>query len=204
MIKVNNPEGAVYDADKHRYFLRGRPIVGITEALGSVGLKPSLDGIPQHTLERVRTRGSYIHAATQYEDEGDLGEIAPEHEPYLAAYRQFKKDYDFRPEPAMIERWMIHGTFYYGGIPDRGGYLGKKKAVLEVKTTVAGVEDWVEFQTALQAILLTDNAGFKPEVRCAVALFDDGKYEFRIFKDHRAQALALGAVAIASWKLGRK
>ena len=204
MITIKNPEGAVYDAENHRYFLKGRPIVGVTEALGSVGLRPSIDMIPRDTLERVWIRGNHIHAATQYEDEGDLGEVAPEHEPYLAAYRQFKKDYDFKPIPELIERWMIHGTFYYGGIPDRGGYLAGKRAVLEVKTTVAGVEDWVDFQTALQAILLSDVAGFRPEVRCAVALFDDGEYEFRMFTDQRARGIALGAISIASWKLGRK
>ena len=201
MIKITQ-EGARFDPIEHRYYLNDRRVIGLTEALGSVGIKPPLVGIPQHTLERVRNRGTRIHLLTQLDAENDLGEYAPEDQGYLDAWRKFVKDHAFRPN--IIEKFLIHQLFFYGGIPDHGCYLGDRPTTLEVKTTVAGVEPWVEIQTALQAKLLADVAGFKTTQRAAVALFEDGTYEFKVFKDHRAEAIGLAAVAIANYKLGRK
>lgn len=202
MITIPKQEGARFDPVEHRYYLNDRRVIGLTEALGSVGIKPPLVGIPQSTLERVRERGTRIHLLTQLDDENDLGEYAPEDEGYLSAWRKFKAEHDYRPE--IIEQFFIHPLYFFGGIPDRGCYLGAKKATLEIKTTVAGVEPWVDIQTALQCSLLRDVAGFNSEIRAAVALFEDGTYEFKTFKDHRAIALGLSAVAIANYKLGRK
>ena len=195
-----NPPGFRYDDAKHQYFVGDRRISGITEALQSVGLAPDLSNVPPRVLAKAQARGTAAHLLTQLLDEGDLGEYDLEHDGYKQAYEKFKADFLFVPE--VIERAICHGVYFFAGRPDRGGtvYSHKIRAVVEIKTT-DGIEDWVEFQVALQQLLL-EHIGFGPiGLRMAVSLRPDGTYSTRTFKNPQARQIALGAVAISNWKL---
>ena len=199
---TKNPEGFRYDDDTHTYYIGDRRISGITEALTSVGLRPSLDHIPEPVLSKASRRGTHIHTLTQFLDEGRLGEVHESYAPYLDAYHAFKEEYKFVPE--IIEEKYCHPIYYFAGRPDRGGYINGEKAVVEIKTIAGPLEDWIEFQLAGQQILFEDVAGFgQIKVRMAVKLKKDGTFDRRFFHNHKAKAMFLGAVSISNWKLGR-
>lgn len=81
-----------------------------------------------------RDRGSMIHLATAYDDQGELDEetLDPVIIPYLDAWRKFRKESGFAPEK--IEPPLMSTVYRYAGTPDRIGELpGRiKRAAVEL------------------------------------------------------------------------
>jgi hypothetical protein len=85
--------------------------------------------------EESRTRGTYVHLATHYDDSGELdeGTVDPDIMPYLEAWRKFKAESGFIVERSEVP--MKSSLYHYAGTIDRIGTFPKgntKRAAVEL------------------------------------------------------------------------
>lgn len=203
-FEIKNPAGFSFDPSAHIYRVGNIIRPGINECLESVGLKPSLKMIAPDVLDFARGRGKAIHAVCEIYDRGHLGqyEIDPRTEPYLDAWKDFRRDWSFEPE--IIETPMAHPIYQFAGTPDRAGTIEGKPATVEIKTvsgTASKPADWVGLQLAAQEILLDGCADYQAVNRVAVCLGSDGKYVVREYRDHTDKSIFLAAVSITAKKI---
>lgn len=199
MLQIPKQPDLAYTEEGHAYTWKGAPILSITQILRSVGLSPDFRMVNKVELASAATRGSNVHSLTQFFDEDDLGEVAPEYAGYLDAWIKFRKDTGFIPE--IREAMLYHTVFAYGGRPDAAGKLDGKLAVCEIKTgNTPAIDDWVGIQLALQQVLISDIAKYPVTERLAVKLMPSGDYNVRRFTDRRDRGIGLAAVTIANYK----
>jgi hypothetical protein len=60
-----------FEPETHSYFLGKTRLIGVSEAIQSAGLK-DFSRIAPDVLEHARQRGTAVHAACHFLDEGDL------------------------------------------------------------------------------------------------------------------------------------
>jgi hypothetical protein len=65
------PTGLTFDAATHTYTLDGVPVPSVTQILRASGLI-DFTGIPESILEAARVRGTTVHQAIAYFNDGDL------------------------------------------------------------------------------------------------------------------------------------
>lgn len=202
MITIKNPEGFKFEESEHRYTFNGATVLSITQILRSVGISPDFKTVSPEIMRAAAERGTNVHSLCEFYDEDDLGEVHPNYQGYLDGWIKFRKESGFKPE--LIEQMLYHPTYRYALRLDRAGYIGDKKAVVEIKSGEGGPEDWIECQLMAQKIALEDVAKFGPVYICmAVKLHKDGTYSQREYKDPRARGVTLAAIAVANWKQGR-
>lgn len=103
-----------FDPETHIYRLDGEVMPSVTQVLQEAGL---IDA--SWFTEYARTRGTAVHAACHYCDEGDLDESTLDAVilPYLEGWRKFK---EWLKEPFFdIEKPLVDTTWRYAGTPDR-------------------------------------------------------------------------------------
>jgi len=121
-------------ADGHIY--TDAPVDGVGRVYPSVTTILKAEGFINTAYydDWSRDRGSMIHLATAYDDQGELDEetLDPVIIPYLEAWRRFRKESGFIPE--QIEPPMMSTAYKYAGTPDRIGDLpGRiKRAAVEL------------------------------------------------------------------------
>lgn len=183
-----------FDAEQHRYTYRGLPLVSVTQALRLAGLSTD----PRFFAPGSAERGTAVHLATQYDDEGTLDEstLDPVIMPYVEAWRKFKVEMGF--QPIHIERRLARiGHPSFAGTIDRVCMVGGFRWILDIKSGAEADAD--PLQLAGYSILI-------PSCRLAnVYLADDGKYRYVRRKtsvdDHHD---FIAAVRIAEWKIKNK
>lgn len=107
------------------------PLPRVTEIIAAAGLMPKWNGgDPYAAMER----GTAVHLATAYDDEGDLDEasITPEIWPYIEAYRRFRQESGVHI--LAIEREVRDETVGYVGHYDRLVRFNGADWVLDLKT----------------------------------------------------------------------
>jgi hypothetical protein len=130
-------------------------------------------------------RGTRIHVATAYDDEGSLDEASVKVDdlPYLKAWRRFRRETGFVVES--IEERVWDESLGVGGTIDRRGTFPnhprfkKFKAIVDIKA--GQIQPFVRLQTAGYGHgWLAQHAGTKLKfgwfVRCAVGLRPNGNY----------------------------
>ena len=64
--------GLTFEAERHEYFYQGikvwRSVTGVLQRAGAI----NFDGVPEFVLDRARARGTIVHQAVHYLNEGDL------------------------------------------------------------------------------------------------------------------------------------
>lgn len=117
--------GVEFDPVAHRYSYLGYPVLGTTSVMRAHHLSADWSHVDAEVLERKRELGLAVHAATHFDDEGDLRlqSLAPSLVPYVDAWRRFKDDSGF--EPILLETLLVHPVRLYGSIIDRWGPLRK-------------------------------------------------------------------------------
>ena len=127
------PVSFEFDAVSHTYRLDGEVVPGVTSVLKSVGII-DYSFIPQEILQRASKRGTAVHLALQYLDEGclDRTSVDVEHRGYIEAYERFVTESGF--EPAHIEHRVYHPVYRYAGTLDRTGLLNGTLTILDFKT----------------------------------------------------------------------
>lgn len=182
--------------DQHIYRMAGAELLSVTQAIREAGLLSVEWSSPEAML-----RGSHVHQACEFYDQGDLEEAAldPALRPYLDAYKWFL--HDAQPTWSHVEAQRASLTHRYAGTVDRAGTLVtlKHPVVLDIKS--GGPEPWHAIQLAAYRRLLSDDLG--PLIqRLALYLRPDGTYRLDTLPlaDQKDFDVFLAALAVAGWK----
>lgn len=173
---------------QHKYWLNGVMLPGITGMLKGCGyvdvewMKPS-----------ARIRGSEVHKAIHYLNEGDLDwdSVPRGWAGYVHAYVKLGKDWNIVPE--LCEVPLYHPGLGFAGTADIvGKVFDNVPAIIEIKT--GPIKKWVPLQTIAQDMLLRPwEPGGVRRRRWAVQLNEDGTYkpspEFTDYATDEAQFL---------------
>lgn len=159
-----------YDPKRHRYFVDGRELISVTDALQKAGYIDTAWFTEYH-----RWRGSRVHELTMLDDtEGlDLRRVESELRGYVRAWRRY------RAETGQTSFTHIEYRVYS---PDSGyaGTLDRANSVItDIKTSVQGaVAPWARLQTAAYGHALRPNHWFE---RRGVALKPNGRYSIEVY-----------------------
>ncbi len=166
------PPSIHFDADAHVYTVDGIVRPSVTQVLSGVGL---IDD--RWYTDEARARGSAVHAACHYLDEGDLdwSSVAAEIRPYLSGWEKFKADTGV--ELLSLEQPVYNSLLGFAGTLDRKAILQglEKEWILDIKT--GGPEDWHRLQLAAYAGC--QDKHIVSYQRATVHLSKDGKYALR-------------------------
>ena len=145
-------------------------MIRVTEVLQRAGV---IKGTGFFT-EEARWRGSAVHQALEYDDQGDLDPATVDADlwGYVNAWRRFKQETGFKPR--LIEHEVIHQTLGYIGHLDREGPLRAQPTIVDMKTGAIG--EWVRLQTVAYGYGLDSKQHFG---RVAVRLNANGTYNCR-------------------------
>jgi hypothetical protein len=125
----------------------------------------------QWFTDDCRWRGSAVHAACQYLDEGclDWDSVLPEHEGYVRAWERAMRECCFVWDG--VEEELYHTQYQYAGRRDRRGRIGQSRVVADIKTGA------LYPQTAMQlAAYVAPLESPRSHRRFAVRLKPDGTY----------------------------
>lgn len=166
-----------FDPIPHRYFLEpsGEELPSVTACLQECGLI-DFSMIPRHILDAAAERGTAVHAACHYLDDGDLDwdTLDPRYRGYVEAWERFRHDWQF--EPLLVEHMIWSPHYRYAGRMDRVGTLPRKDGghdlvILDFKTG-----DWVKgyrYQMAAYNGALDEPRKYR---RLPLQLCDNGEY----------------------------
>jgi len=193
--------GLEFDEEKHEYKWHGKQVPSVTTILKSAGIVDAA-----WYTEEARIRGTHVHQAAQFYDEGDLapGSIRPEIQPYMDAYVKFKRDTGFYP--ILIEQKVIH-TKGYAGTLDRVGWLNDRLVQIDLKS--GGIPKWAGLQTeaykqALEEMISLGHIKLEqyPEARFALQLTSEGKYKLQPLQGLSDGHYFWAALEIHKFKVG--
>lgn len=185
-----------FDELSHTYRWKGLVVPSVTQVLEI--LDGALMQIPLHVLTYARALGSAVHRATELDDQGLLDErtVAIQVQPYLEAWRKFRRDKKFAP--TAMEQRVFHPKLHYAGTFDRIGLMGSKPTLLDIKSG----EVWPSHgpQTAAYAAAYHATALDKLEQRVVVQLRDDGQYRVHYMEDSSDWGTFLACLTIHKFK----
>ena len=187
-----------FDPEDHSYWLGKNRLIGVSEAIQAAGLK-DYSGIETHVLEHARQRGTAVHAACHYLDEGDLDwtTVSPEIEPYLRAWERFKSDSGVNI--VETERPLYHATMGFAGTPDRIIQLNGKAGTLDIKTYAPDNNTGVQLAGYSYLRFGPQRVYDTPE-RWGLWLKNDGKYSLTEYEDRGDEAVFLACLTVAKFK----
>lgn len=190
-----------FDAATHTYTLDGRVVPSVTQVLADTVIDTTW------FTEASRLRGSAVHVACHYDDEGDLKmETLPSSLlGYLDAWRSFRKD--SRVEILAVERRVFSKRFFYAGTLDRiVRFPGMKPNTVEIIDIKTGLPDRAAgLQMAAYSHALLEEETFPwviSPVRRAVQLFDDGRYKVHPYADLNDFTTFTACLAVYRFKKG--
>lgn len=184
-------KSVAFDVEKHEYD-QGK-LWPVTTVIREAGFMGATD----FYTEEGRERGSAVHLACQYHDEGDLDmdSLDPAIQPYVSAYIRFKADNGF--DPTWIECPIKDARGLYAGRPDRI-LTTRPRSLWDLKT--GSIESWHCLQSAAYVAMLEDPFSYS---RFALYLSRDGRYSVR--EHPKAEYIAdlnvfLSALNCLNWK----
>ena len=206
-----------FDAASHTYFVDGVPVGrSVTGVLKRAGLI-DFSGIPAGVLERARTRGTVVHQALHYLNEGDLdlkgfSTDYPDYLGYVEAWQFFLAARDFRP--VLCEHRVASAAHDVAGTIDCLGVLEGRGVLIDFATgdPAHAAKD---LQTAAYVALAWESrphdgaidrylGEFGPFIRrYAVALRADGTFSIEEYK-HPGDAAEFFALVAAQRILDRR
>lgn len=92
-------------------------------------------GLYQYTgVTGAATRGTNVHMACQFYDEGDLDEatVSDEVRPYFEQYKLALAEYEIEVE--WNEKRRYHPKYLYAGSPDKGAKVERIPSIVDIKT----------------------------------------------------------------------
>lgn len=181
------------EQDPRRYMLGNRELAGVTTVLQEKGFIDL-----EWFTEASRVRGSYVHAACHYLDEGKLDwkTVDPKLEGYVRAWERCKIELGIETF-IDIETPIYHETLLFAGTPDRRAVINRDTIVLDIKTSKP--QDWHGLQTAAYDILY----GGYGLGRLGVYLAADGTYRVHWYRDRQDKNIFLAALACYQWQKNR-
>ena len=196
-----------FDQETHRYMLGDRPMPSVTQVLAETGIIDT-----RFFTEDARDRGTAVHLATQYLDEGDLDmeSVDPAIRPYLDAWELAIDELGIRI--LEIEKRVWSSTYGYAGTLDRVATINDEKAIIDIKT---GGKPGPATALQLAAYAEAYASGHDPDVvgglrppvsyrRFAIWLRNDGTYRPIEYTDRSDINVFRAAVAVWNWKESHK
>lgn len=128
-----------FDEATHLYTVEGHYCLSTSDIISLAGLS-DYSSVPPGRLETARDRGTSLHKAVHYFEEGDLdfASLSPEIQPYLRAYMKFRVEREFEPI-APQERAMVYQhentDQMIGCTLDLRGTVGGKLYIVDPKCT---------------------------------------------------------------------
>ena len=182
------------DEENHKYSWNGRHIPGVNEILTELNMQENWGS------ETDMLRGTWVHQACQYYDEGTLDqwEFDPVILGYLEGWKKFRVEQCPR-DPDLNEK-ALYSAYGFAGTVDRlFGHI-----VLDIKT---GEPGWITgLKLAAYQILVEGQiakwGGPEPGVikRCAVKLNADGSYKLYWYNSRKDKELFLACVSLYHYK----
>jgi hypothetical protein len=179
-----------FDAKRHEYRDEaGNLVPSVTQIIRAAGLSDS-----RWYNEHARMRGTAVHTAIQYLNEGTLDEssVIPEVDAYLRGYRRFLQQTGFVVQA--YEQRVFNPIYRYAGTMDLLGTLNGKSTVIDIKT--GSVPVWAGLQLAAYGACIPPGV----HQRFALNLTEDSLYKLVPFADRNDFNVFAGACAVASWK----
>ncbi len=178
------------DRESHIY---SPNLPSVTSILQGAGLVDA-----SYYTDEGKQRGSMVHLALQYLDEGDLDEssIDPEIAGYVESYKKFKEISGYAPE--WIELPMKDPAGVYAGTPDRI-MVTRPRSLDDIKT--GDYQPWHRLQTAAYVNMLEDP--FSYERRCIYLKKDGGLPKVEVFPKAEYTydlTVFLSCINIANWR----
>jgi hypothetical protein len=185
--------GLTFDSIPHRYTLDGVPVPSVTGILKAMGLI-DFSGIPESILEAARVRGTIVHQALHYLNEGDLDFEQfridfPNYVGYVEGWLSFVAQRNFLP--ILNEHRVASRRYQVAGTLDCLGLLDGQAVLLDFATgRPTDVCKWL--QTAAYEVLAREWASDDPALasffaahafvkRYAVALHRDGTFTLEAY-----------------------
>jgi hypothetical protein len=202
--------------DGHRYLLDGMPIPSNTQLLKAEGLIDDTFYTPDG-----RDRGSRVHVACWFADDGtlDWDSVIEAERGYIKAFLRFKRETEWITDFNELPVWGAPG---YGtrldllgsGMFQVSGDFRRRRVVIDIKSGKA--DKWVGWQTGGQKRAVVEriqaqdedwtqhleyiNGHPYPELRFALELKADGRYNLKPFTDPIEETGYPGLVHIYHWK----
>jgi hypothetical protein len=187
-----------FDAASHVYTLDGQVVPSVTGILKASGLI-DFGGIPESILEAARVRGTTVHQAIQFVNEGDLDLLQfradfPDYTGFLDGWLEFRAQRRFTP--ILTETRVASRLHQVAGTIDCLGELDGEAVLLDYATGDP-TNTCKSFQTAAYAGLALEwaqtldadprlTAFFEKHAfvrRYAVALKKDGRFSLHRYDD---------------------
>jgi hypothetical protein len=151
--------------------------------------------------EYGRERGTAVHLACQFYDEGtlDYASVSPEIEGYLRAYDAWKRESGIQ-EFEWIEGPLQDPQGKYRGTPDRI-LVTRPRKLIDLKSGIP--MDWHALQLAAYVTMLDDPYSYE---RLGLYLSVDGTYSVRVFPKSEYNSdlnVFLSCLNIVNWKRGK-
>lgn len=179
--------------ETHTYQLDGLEVLGVSKIIALAGLSDMT-----WCSEEALKRGSFVHTALEYEDQGQLDEadLDPKLLGYVNAWRKFKTE--AKATVHAIESRVFHPLYKYAGTLDRLIEIDGKTYLVDIKS--GSPDSWHPIQTALYAMTFDLPAGNVRPLRAAVYVSSEGKYSFIIHAEREDFNVAKAAITIAGFK----
>lgn len=205
-----------FQEDAHVYTLDGVVIPSNTQVLTAEGLIDKT-----FYSEDGRERGTRVHAACWFADEGklDWDTVAEDERGYIRAFEKFKRESEWITDFNELPVWGSPGfgtrlDLLGVGVFKVGDTFLRRRAVVDIKTGV--VPPWVGLQTAGQKMAVVEriqaqdeawsahleyiNGHPYPELRFALKLNRNGTYRLKEFNDPAEEPIFSGYVHAHHWK----
>lgn len=184
--------------EDHTYWLGERLLPGVTTVIDMWA--QAYAGIPEEILRPARERGTAVHLACQYDDEGELDESFLESPlgPYVLAWRDFKVQTSFKP--FLIEQQVYSQRYQYAGTLDRTGSMQGEEVLMDIKTGSA-LKATTRLQTAAYAEALRTDRRKQSLPRWGVELHKNGSWRLEEFNDPDDLPTFLAALRLFNWRL---
>lgn len=164
-------QGLTFDEPSHTYRYGGEIVPSVTQILESEGIS-DFSRVPSEALRIAQERGTAVHKATQYLDEGRL-DWNTVHESllgYLEAWERYKTE--CKVELLEIET-AVYSTLGYAGTLDRIIYAGGRNGLIDIKSGSPTAAAAIQTAAYGYAHPKRDKLSF----RAAVQLSADGTYK---------------------------
>lgn len=166
----------------------------VTEILAEAGMVDY-----RFSNEDAKTRGTYVHTATEMIDRHTLDweTLDDTLRPYCVAYLNFLRDTGY-PAVVLSEKRMDHPQYQYTGQVDRIFNFGNSLALVDLKT--GSPHPAVDLQVAAYRELVKECEGLNAAPK-VLYLHDDETYRLVESKDYRRNFnIFLAALSVVRWK----
>jgi hypothetical protein len=174
--------------ENHVYRVDGRVVSGtVTGIIRDAGLVDAA-----WFSECSATRGTAVHKAVEYYEQGDLDESSLDQAiaPYMDGWRLFVAETGYQSRE--LEQMIYHPIYQFCGTLDQTGIMDGQTCVLDIKTGAA--QPWWALQTAAY------NSIAKCRRRLSVQLTDEGKYKVTEHKEMTDWQKFLAAMTVAGMR----